>query len=504
MENNTNETDVTEDLHVEEVLHNESTVDHVVVQEEKKEPKNKRPKGYLKTSHVLIGFLALVLLNNLTVFYFGTETTNEDMSKIEDAYDTIVDNYYGEIDNEALVDGAIDGMVNSLGDQHSAYMPVEESEDFNQDMEGSYEGIGIQIVQQEDQIVIMTPMKGSPAEEAGLKAGDVILAVDGESLTGKTTEEVVEMISGEKGTPVELEIYRPSEDTTFTVEIIRDEISMYSVESEMLEENTAYISISKFTQTTPDEFEDALQSMEEQGMESLILDLRNNPGGLLSSAIDVANQFVPEGEIIVQEEYSNGKVKQEKADDNGGYKVDVPVVVLVNEGSASASEIVAGALQQTTDAVVMGTQTYGKGTIQRSFPLEDGSAVKVTVGHWLTPDGTWIHEEGITPDVVVELPAYAQAPFINPDEVLAEGMNSESVESAELMLEALGYNPGSVDSKYDEDTKTAVEAFQSDNGLDQTGEITGDTTTQLMKSVMELTVENDVQKQAAIDYLNKE
>lgn len=468
-----------------------------------KKQKKKRPKGYLKISHVVIGFLVLLLINSATFFYVDSDSQNQDMNKIEDAYNIIMSSYYGEVDTEALVDGAITGMVQSLGDPHSAYMPIEQNEDFNEDMEGSFEGIGAEIVAQDGEIVIVSPIKGSPAEEAGLKAGDVILSADGVPLSGMTADEAVQLIRGEKGTPVVLEIYRPSEDKTFTVEIIRDEIPMYSVESEMLEENIAYISISTFSQTTGEEFSDALAQMEEQGMEAMILDLRNNPGGLLSAAIDVANQFVPDGEIIVQEEYSNGKTYVEKADDNGGYKVDVPVVVLVNEGSASASEIVAGALQQSADAVVMGTQTYGKGTIQRSYPMEDGSAVKVTVGHWLTPDGTWIHEQGITPDIVVELPPYAMTSLINPEESFKVGSTSESVESAEIMLEALGYNPGTVDTVYDEATKSAVMAFQTDKGLEPTGELTGDTTVQLMKSIMELVSENDTQKAAAVDYLKE-
>ena len=487
--------------------------------EQEPEQDQSEKKGYIKVKwiYIILSGLALVLLTvGATVYLLkGTAQSNTgngssllssnpdgDFSKLYEVYNTLENYYFEDVDEDALVNGAINGMVESLDDPYSDFMSTDEAKSFHQSISSSFEGIGAEIQQENDQIVIVSPIKGAPAEEAGLKAGDIILEVDGESLQGMSSSNAVLLIRGEKGTKVNLTIQRPGQSGTMKVEITRDTIPIETVYSEMVSDDIVKIQITSFSENTEEEVENALKKAEEDGAKGLILDMRQNPGGLLDQAQKIANMFVDGGKILYQVEDRNGNKEITKASGNG-YKVSLPTAVLIDEGSASASEIVAAALKESADIPLIGVKSYGKGTVQSAQDFTDGSNLKFTTAKWLTPDSNWIHKKGITPDVKVELPAYANLTYVDPEEELKEGTSSADVENIEKMLEALGFDPGTVDTVYDESTASAVKQFQKDEGIKETGVVTGETTTELMNQLREKINKDNPQVNAAVEELKK-
>jgi carboxyl-terminal processing protease len=306
------------------------------------------------------------------------------------------------VDDLALMRGAIRGMLESLGDEHTSYMDPQEYTDANAGLEGSYEGIGAYVDTGGDFLTVTSPIPGSPAEKAGLKPGDKITAIDGEDMTGVNPELARRKVLGPAGSVVVLTILREGVEEPFDVEITRDKINIASVESKMLENDIAYVKLNTFGDTTSRDLETQLGTLMDQNPKGLILDLRNNGGGYLQTAVEVSSQFISKG-VILYEQYGDGKKDSYEALP-GGLAVDVPMVVLINKGSASASEIVAGALQDTGRAQLVGETSYGKGSVQNWIPLQDEQgAVRVTVAKWLTPNGRTIHKLGLTPEVIVEL-----------------------------------------------------------------------------------------------------
>jgi carboxyl-terminal processing protease len=298
--------------------------------------------------------------------------------------------------------GAITGMLASLGDQHTSYMDPQEFKDANSSLEGAYEGIGAYVDTGGDFLSITSPIPGSPAEKAGLKPGDKIIAIDGEDMTGVNPELARRKVLGPAGSTVKLTILREGQENPFDVEIKRDKITIASVESKMLDNNIAYVKLNTFGDTTSSDLKTALTTLMAQKPRGLILDLRNNGGGYLQTAVEVASQFISKG-VILYEKYGDGKKDSYEAK-SGGLALDVPMVVLINKGSASASEIVAGALQDDQRAQLVGETSYGKGSVQNWIPLQDNQgAVRVTIAKWLTPMERTIDKKGLTPDVVVAL-----------------------------------------------------------------------------------------------------
>ncbi len=466
-------------------------------------------RGYMKISTAMMILAGLVFVNVLFIWKVASDDdvslpTSEnagDIARVYGTYEYILNNYYKDVDEEALVDGAINGMIGTLEDPYSTYMSPDEAASFTETISGSFEGIGAEIESRDGKITIVSPIKGSPAEKAGLRPNDVIVSVDGVALEGKSTQEAIKLIKGEKGTTVDLVIQTPGQTEATNVSIIRDTIPINTVSSEMLEDGVGRISITTFSQNTAEEFKKVYDEMIGKGMTSLVLDMRGNPGGILDVAEEIANMFVPAGEIIVQTEYDNGKKEPFYADENHGFKIDTPTVVLVDKGSASASEIVTGALQESAGIKVVGEKTYGKGTIQQTAPMGDQSELKLTVGKWLTPDGNWVHEKGITPDVEVSLPEYANLGYISPDTKLEKGAVSAEVMNAEKVLVALGYNPGTVDATFDDATSQAVILLERANGIPETGVITGTTATTMMNLLHDQLLANDTQLDAAVQEL---
>lgn len=363
-----------------------------------------KPAGkYIRIKPFALIMMVIVLIlftSGLTIFAltFGEKKvvevrtpTHTEFQKLFNAFDELKANYYKDIDTEEAVNGAINGMIEALGDPYSDYMNVEEASNFNESISSSFQGIGAEIQEQGGNIVVVSPIKNSPAEKAGILPNDIIATVDGKSISGMTSSEAVLLIRGEKGTSVTLEIVRGDSEKKVKMKIVRDDIPIETVYSEMLSGKVAHIQITTFSNNTYKELLTALDDMEAKGMKSLIVDVRQNPGGLLDSAVNIASLFVKTGEPVMQIEDKTGE--KEVIEAQGGRKVTVPVSLLIDGGSASASEILAGALSESANIPLIGEKSFGKGTVQTASNLKDGSNLKFTTAKWLTPEGNWIHEK---------------------------------------------------------------------------------------------------------------
>lgn len=306
------------------------------------------------------------------------------------------------VDDVQLMHGAISGMLKALGDPHTSYMDPEEYAIAISDESGELEGIGAEVEGDGDFLRIISPMPGSPAEKSGILPGDLIIKVDEADITGLSESHVISLVRGPAGTTVHLTIQRQGETAPLEFDIVRERIEVPSVESKLLAENIAYVKVNDFGDKTTNELKSALKELMAQEPVGMILDLRGNPGGYLDTAIEVVSQFIPEG-VVMREQSGDGSEKTYEAR-SGGLATDIPLVVLIDKGSASASEIVAGAIQDRDRGQIVGETSYGKGSVQTWRALEgDNGAVRVTIARWLTPNGRWIHKLGITPDVPVEL-----------------------------------------------------------------------------------------------------
>lgn len=435
----------------------------------------------------------------------GTNSSTLDADaadRIGAVYQTLLNNYVEGADKEALIEGALSGMVEAIGDPYSQYLNTEASDNLDETISASFEGIGAEIMSLNQQIVIVSPIKGSPAEKAGLLPNDIIISADGQDLHGLTASEAVALIRGEKGSEVVLEITRG--DQNFTVNIIRDTIPIETVAYELDEEHPeiGVVHVSSFSTPTYDDIVSAVTELRTQGATSFVFDFRQNPGGLLDQALKISNMFLKDGDVIMQTQEKDAQPNKiaASASEFGDFKITEPTVLLVDEGSASASEIVAGALQESSQIPLVGTTTFGKGTVQTVYPLTENSELKLTVAKWLTPNGNWIHEKGITVDYEVALPDYATLTIIDSTAAYQEGDVSEEVKNVEAMLNAIGYAVAA-DGYYAEDTAEQVTAFQADHGLETTGIVTGDTSLALVEKLREVLSENDTQYAKAIEIL---
>jgi len=308
----------------------------------------------------------------------------------------------GDLDTQAMVYGAIRGMVKAVDDPYTSYMDPEESEEFATGMEGSFEGIGAELGIRDNILTVIAPISGMPAEEAGLRAGDKIIKINDEMTADISIDEAVKKIRGPKGTPVRLTVISIEAVESREVEIIRDTIDLKSVSYEQKWGNIAYIRISSFTEDTADEFNKEITKVIADNNKGIVIDLRNNPGGFLNVAIEMASRFIPRGEVVVQEQHRKGNVENFKSI-GGNVFSETPVVVLINEGSASASEILAGALRDVNGSKLVGKKSFGKGSVQQLEAFADGSSLKVTIAKWLTPSGQSINETGLEVDKEVEI-----------------------------------------------------------------------------------------------------
>lgn len=330
---------------------------------------------------------------------FGLDSTQQDKLTFLERY--IQDNYLREVTQEDLYVGQLKGMVAALDDPYSEYLTREEYNELMEDTSGRFFGIGVYINAQDGYINVVSPIKNTPAEKAGLRSGDKIIKVNGDDISGANATEASKKIKGEKGTKVTLTILRIEDEVanTFDVDVIRDEITVITVESKIIENDLLYVGISQFNEQTYSEFMEATKLIT-NATKGIILDLRNNPGGLLSTSTAIADVLLPEGTIVYTER--KGKVKNDQINSDAKY-IDLPMVVLINEGSASASEIISGAIRDFDRAKLIGQKTFGKGVVQTIDNFSTGDGIKLTISEYFTPKGTSIHGKGIEPDISVEL-----------------------------------------------------------------------------------------------------
>ena len=350
---------------------------------------------------IALAFIVGFTLPSLISSGHGTGQLPEEFDSLSEVWTVIQDSYVNQsaIDNEKLAKGAIDGMLQALGDPYSSYYDNYSTlEDY---LQGSFEGIGATVSKESGQLTVVSPIKGSPAEQAGIKAGDVILEIDGEPTNDLTVTEAVMKIRGPKETTVTLLIQHEGESTPVEMQIVRAEITEPSVDYKSLPDDIGYIQIAYFADHTVSEFETALNDAIGNESKELILDLRGNPGGYLDVVADIADEFLDSG-IILYEATDSLEIIRDWTANPGGLATDIPLAVLVDGSSASGSEVLAGALQDHGRAVIIGTQTFGKGSVDSTYTLQDGSALYLTTARWLTPDKHAIEGIGITPDYEVE------------------------------------------------------------------------------------------------------
>jgi carboxyl-terminal processing protease len=329
---------------------------------------------------------------------------NVDFSLFWEAWNLLNEKYVDttKIDQQKMIYGAISGMVKSIGDPFSSFMNPEESQQFSQELEGTFEGIGVEIGMKSDILTVISPLQGSPAEKAGMKAGDKILKVGDKLTSDMSVDEAVSLIRGPKGTDISLTILHDKSNAPIEVKITRDQINVKSVTLEWKDNNIAVIKISKFGDDTISGMNQIASQVVSQKAKGIILDLRNNPGGYLEAAVEVSSKFIPAGKVVVSEEERGGGKKEYDAR-GGDILSGIPVTVLVNGGSASASEITAGALRDDLGTKLIGKKTFGKGSVQELEKLSGGSNLRVTIARWLTPNGDYIMEKGIDPTIDVDL-----------------------------------------------------------------------------------------------------
>lgn len=339
----------------------------------------------------------------ISSLFSASSSSDDQLTKSLKNIKSILKKYYlNDIDEDKAIDGAIEGYVSSLGDQYTEYIPKDEMEDYTQNLMGNYVGIGIYMSQntKDNTIVVLTPIKYSPAEEAGILPGDIIKKINDVEYTGENMTAAANNIKGAEGTKVKLEIQRGQEIKTF--EITRKKITTNPVIAEKLDNNIGYLEVTSFDENTAENFKSKYEELKAQGIDSLIIDLRNNGGGLVEEALKIADYIVPKGKELLVTVDKDGKEKVEKSKED--VLIDMPIVVLVNKNSASSSEILAGALKDLNEATIVGTTTYGKGVIQQFLTLRDGSGLKVTVEEYYTPNRTKINGVGIEPNEKIELP----------------------------------------------------------------------------------------------------
>jgi len=364
------------------------------------------PAEKIRWSKVLIvagTLLLLIFTGGVQHGVTAIEDTYEKLKVFTEILSLVQANYVDDVNSKELIYGAVKGMLDTL-DPHSSFMPPEAFREMQVETQGSFGGLGIEITVKDRLLTVVAPIEGTPADKAGIQPGDRIVKIEGQVTKDMTLMEAVRRLRGPKGSKVTISIVREGRSEPFDVVLVREVIEVKSIRQKDLGDGIYYVRISSFQERTSHDLERALEQAQKGQTRAVILDLRNDPGGLLNQAVAVSDMFLEKGQLIV---YTRGRQKDQDlrftAEHAGGFPM-LPMVVLVNGGSASASEIVAGALQDWKRAVILGTQTFGKGSVQTVIPLSDGSGLRLTTAKYFTPKGRSIHGSGITPDIVVELP----------------------------------------------------------------------------------------------------
>lgn len=429
------------------------------------------------TSLVLILCLLVTPVMADTSFTFtvpgsGDEEKSEAARKIEMMLDIIKGDYYKDVKEEDLLNGALKGMFETL-DPHSTYYTDEEYKEFMVDIKGEVVGIGVQIERKDGRITVVAPIEGSPAFKAGIKTGDKIVNVDGTDISDYTADQAAKLIRGEEGAKVKIGIRRDGVKDIIYFEFTRELIEINPVKYEIKDGNIGYIRITEFSENTFDHFADAVNEFKEKGVEGVIIDLRGNPGGLLGQVIDVCKLLIPKGPIVKIQVKNEIVETYESELDKAPFKL----VVLTNGGSASASEIMAGAIKDSKTGILVGEKTYGKGTVQHINRVQGGGGVKLTVANYLTPSGFSLDGIGITPDIEVKAAAdniSVELAPIKGERSIKSGIIGLDVLGVQQRLNSLGYKIEKLDGIFGGATKSAVLKFQKDNGLKQDASVEAD------------------------------
>ncbi len=362
-----------------------------------------------KIRNIIIVLILLIFTNYGTfklassgfLYSFTRDADKMHIQKMKFLEKKVEDDFLYKVDKEKLRQGELKGMVASLDDPYSEYLTLEDFNALEEQTNGKFFGIGVSVSSNEEgQILVIAPIKDTPAEKVGIKTGDLILKVNGEPVSGNDLQAAVAKIKGDKGTSVKITIYRPSTKETKDIDVKRDEIKMETVISNKIKD-LGYIGITQFNDNTYDEFKKALDSLKEKNIKGLIIDLRGNPGGTVDSVEKIANELLPEGTIVSAKNRAGQVVFDYKSDKEC---LNLPMAVLINGGSASASEILAGAIRDFKKGTLIGEKSFGKGIVQSVFPFSDGSGLKITTSEYFTPSGENIHKKGIKPDIEVKLP----------------------------------------------------------------------------------------------------
>lgn len=398
--------------------------------DQEKNKKSKRNKNSYSFEEVfiimiislVIGFFTCFSLNRILYGNYDYKIISKDLKKFISAYQTVIKNYPKELDKEKLVENAIEGMLNSIGDKYTTYNDIENTNSFNETVSGTYEGIGCLVSTTEDGIKVIEVFEDSPASKASLKEGDIIKEIDNEDFTSKTSSDMSEYVKNTTNKEIKLLIVRDGEEKE--IKIKRKKVEMPTVTGKVYEvenKKIGYIDISIFSSVTDKQFKEKLKSLEKEDIKGLVIDVRDNSGGYLNVVTNISNIILEKGKTIYKIEKSKNNVNEKK--DTTKEKRTYPIAIIVNSSSASASEILASAIKESYGGFVVGTNTYGKGTVQQTMKLEDGSMIKYTIENWLTPNGNWINEVGVTPTNYVELEeTYYENPIPENDNQLQESL----------------------------------------------------------------------------------
>lgn len=425
-----------------------------------------------------------------------------DTKKLQKAHSVIKSKYVHQVNDQQLIDGAIEGMMQSLKDPHSTYMDQKAAQQFESGLSSTFSGIGAEVEMKNGKVTVISPVQGSPAEKAGLRPNDQIVKVNGKSLEGLNLNQAIEKIRGPKGSKVLISVVRTSSESEQQFLIVRDDIKQDTVTSKVLDQNIGYIDLKQFSRNTAADFKKELSQLESKKIQGLVIDVRGNPGGLLDSVEEILQPMVPSNKkiIMIEDKQKNREVVHGKAQKVKPY----PVTVLIDNGSASASEILAGALRESAGAKLLGEKSYGKGTVQSTVDFSDGSNIKLTMAKWLTPNGNFIDQKGGTkglqPDLVVKYPGYMKAAIPEVKKPLKVDSNSSQVKNMQILLLALGEKPGRVDGYFSQQTARALKAFQRKQKIKQTG-VLDNNTAESLRTAFVLLINNekrDVHIQAAL------
>ncbi|TDJ59108.1 MAG: S41 family peptidase [Nitrospina sp.] len=388
-----------------------------------------------------------------------SENTYEKLKVFSEILSLLESNYVEEVNSDDLVEGAIRGLLKTL-DPHTSYLPPASYKQMQVETSGKFGGLGIEISMRKGILTVISPIEDTPAFKAGILAGDRIIKIEDESTLDITLSEAVNLLRGDRGAPIKITIFREGMEEPKDYTIVRDVINVRSLTSKIYNSDVGYIKIRNFTKTTSNDLDKALAVFESKNVRRLVLDLRNNPGGLLNQAVEVADRFLDDENLIV---YTQGRTEDQNmrfTTHDRGRQVSYPMIILVNGGSASASEIVAGALQDLGRAVILGTQTFGKGSVQTIIPLSEGSALRLTTARYYTPSGKVIQENGITPDIIVEMPP-----------VVRNGQNNEKKKNGRSLKDKIRKILREKDLKKHLKGKKSIEGSVPSKNTDKTDEI---------------------------------